>query len=284
MPKLFRSSTTLTLRALALGTAMMAVSGPHAFAQPAQAPIMHAPEGTDAQVRAYWTPDRIRNAKPLGMHISGAMLKGHATKLVPGARQIIGGQPPTEAYDPELATTLYDELQVQPQAHAGIKAPLVGTGNIPYTTNRLYPQNDLTLYKVYPYSTIGQLYFTEPGGDYVCTASVIRRNVLATAGHCVNDGHGNYYSNWLFVPAENGARAPFGSWTWAAADTTTAWYFGGGGVPNEQDDALIVLNQESVNGRGRPPQPGRRHRLSRLRVQCAVADRHYADRLSLQSG
>jgi hypothetical protein len=127
----------------------------------------------------------------------------------------------------------------------------VGSSGLPFTTNRLYPQNDTVLYKVFPYSTIGQLYFTEPGGDYVCTASVIRRNVIATAGHCVANGSGTYYNNWMFVPAENGTKAPFGTWTWAAADTTTDWWSGGGTVPNAQDDALIVLNQQKVNGKGK---------------------------------
>jgi V8-like Glu-specific endopeptidase len=112
-------------------------------------------------------------------------------------------------------------------------------------------QNDTVLYKVYPYATIGHLYFTEPSGDYQCSASVIRRNVIATAGHCVNDGSGHYYSNWEFIPADNGSIAPYGTWTWHAANVSSDWYSGGGTVPNAQDDAVIVLNQQKVNGKGK---------------------------------
>jgi V8-like Glu-specific endopeptidase len=226
-----------------------------ARAQPqAAAPVLNAPEGTDEQVRAFWTPERILRAIPMERHIDSSLLHGHANHTVKGAQSITTGASPKQAYDAEMATSLYDESQVpQRRLASHIRPPLGGTGGIPFTTNRLYPQSDVSLYKVYPYSTIGQLYFTIGTSEYVCTASVIRRNVIATAGHCVNDGSGNYYANWMFVPAENGSLAPFGTWTWAGADTTSAWYSGGGGVPNEQDDAVIVLNQQKVKHDGRAP-------------------------------
>jgi len=253
MPKYFRS--TGALRAFILGSAIPAGLLLTAAAQ-AQAPqaahAMQAAEGTDAQVRAYWTPERLRNAKPLDMHVTGAMLKGRQTKVVSGAQQIFPGRGPLEPYDPAWAVDLSGGLE--PLKHAAIPnahSRLVGSGSIPYTTNRLYPQSDTVLYKVYPYATIGHLYFTEPSGDYQCSASVIRRNVIATAGHCVNDGNGNYYSNWEFIPADNGSSAPYGTWTWEAANVSSDWYYGGGGVPNAQDDAVIVLAQQKVNGKGK---------------------------------
>lgn len=201
-------------------------------------PQASAVPGSDEAVRAYWTPERLAAAKSVDLSVSGPLSRSHVHAATRSEPQIFHGGLPTLKYDFSLTTKLYDETQ---QVFHG-QPPLNGTGNLPYTTNRLYPVNDLVLYKVYPYATVGHLYFHEPSGDFQCSASVIRLNTIATAGHCVNDGHGNYFTNWMFIPAQNGSAAPFGTWTWAHATTTSAWYNGGGGVPNEQDDAVIVLN------------------------------------------
>jgi hypothetical protein len=239
------------LLAASLPVALLAAAAmAPAAAQPAlPAPHLVATPDTDAAVRSYWTPERLRNAKPLTMQLSGPVRHGHTNNIVPGARTVVHGAFPTEAYDPSAALQLYDVTQNATGQR--VRQPLLGSSNLPFTTNRLYPQADTVLYKAFPYATIGQLYFTEPSGDYVCTASVIRLSVIATAGHCVADGSGHYYSNWMFVPAENGAKAPYGTWTWSNADTTSAWWSGGGTVPNNQDDALIILNRQAVNGKGK---------------------------------
>lgn len=211
-------------------------------APPAANPATLSPGDHDAAVRAYWTPYRMLHAIPKDMRAPGKPdMKHHAAPQ--RKPRIFPGAGPTIDYDGSLAKELYPASMHRefPQT------PLSGTSGQVYTTNRFYPQNDKKLYKVYPYATVGQLFFTEPSGDYVCSASVIRLSTIATAGHCVNDGNGNYYTNWLFVPAENGTKAPFGSWTWYNAITTSAWYSGGGGVPNEQDDAVILLNYQTYH-------------------------------------
>src|SRR5262249_10349263 len=142
--------------------------------------------------------------------------------------QTFHGAAPTAPYDPSLATKLYDDTQ---QIHRA-PPPLSGGGGYPYTTNRLYPVDDTVLQQGFPYATVGHLYFHTPSGDFQCSASVIRLSTIATAGHCVNDGSGHYYSKWLFIPAQNGSSAPYGKWGWSNAITTSAWYSGGGGVPN----------------------------------------------------
>jgi V8-like Glu-specific endopeptidase len=35
---------------------------------------------------------------------------------------------------------------------------------------------------------------------------------VSTAGHCVNEGPGDFATNWAFVPAYNNGSAPFGTW------------------------------------------------------------------------
>jgi hypothetical protein len=124
----------------------------------------------------------------------------------------------------------------------------VGTKGYPYTIDRLYPTSGAAtsnIFDFYPYEIVGQLFFTEPSGNFVCSASVIRLSVIATAGHCVSNGNGSFYSNWLFIPAWHAGVAPFGRWTWSEVVVAGPWFHGGGIVPNRQDDALIVLAPNS---------------------------------------
>jgi V8-like Glu-specific endopeptidase len=226
----------------AIGLAAPAVAQTTAAAVPA----IHATVDTDAAVRAYWTPERILSARNLDLHMTSMPRHGALRTQPKGARQVVQGGLPTVAFDESEMTFLPE------QAHADAVAPhahpdLVGGSNAPFTTNRLYPVSDV--YKSYPYGAIGHLFFTTPNGNFQCTASVIRASMIATAGHCVNDGAGNYYTNWMFIPAQNGNVEPYKTWTWAAAQTTSAWASGGGTVPNEQDDGLIVLAQQKYKGK-----------------------------------
>jgi V8-like Glu-specific endopeptidase len=228
------------LRAICLVTAgAVAFLAPNASGAASKPPAVKAAPGSDDDVLSYWTPERILNAKPADLVMQGKPQGGHPARSGNKSEppQVFHGAAPTVPYDKSLATKLYDDTQ---QIHHA-PPPLSGGGGYPYTTNRLYPVNDAVLHKIFPYATVGHLYFHEPSGDYQCSASVIRLSTIATAGHCVNDGSGHYYSKWLFIPGQNGSSAPFGKYTWSNAITTSAWYSGGGGVPNEQDDAVIVL-------------------------------------------
>jgi hypothetical protein len=86
----------------------------------------------------------------------------------------------------------------------------------------------------YPIEGVGKLFFTEPSGNFVCSAAVTfgnskQPNMVWTAGHCVGpQGGRSYYSNWLFCPAyKNGENTSVGCWSWALAQQTGGWYFNG---------------------------------------------------------
>src|ERR1700694_1505678 len=79
--------------------------------------------------------------------------------------------------------------------------------------------------------TVGCLFYDIPGmpeNNYlptpnVCSATVVGRNLLITAAHCVvsksnRDGQTYNHMNFVFVPMENGQIEPNGSWF---ADTAT---------------------------------------------------------------
>jgi hypothetical protein len=68
--------------------------------------------------------------------------------------------------------------------------------------------------------TVGKLFFSDSGGDYVCSAAAIstrKRDQVITAGHCVHTGPNvgllqqpHFFRNWVFVPRYHRGRAPEG--------------------------------------------------------------------------
>ncbi|MDQ1671063.1 MAG: hypothetical protein QOE40_3124 [Actinomycetota bacterium] len=75
-------------------------------------------------------------------------------------------------------------------------------------------------------TTTGKVFFTLGGVDYVCSGSSTssaNRDVVSTAGHCVNEGPGAFATNWAFVPAYNNGSRPYGTWTARTLVTTSAW-------------------------------------------------------------
>ena len=197
---------------------------------------------------AYWTPERLRNAKPMPM-----------PKVSPNTVHILPIPAPTDIQDGEGAPPTYlgpiepqrlytptktlvkDALQKRPMDR--------GTLNQDFSSSRLVP---LTADVVYPYRTVGKLFFTIPNqGNYVCSASVLRPRVVLTAGHCVHSGSGGsggYFTNWLFIPAFRDGAAPYQSWNWSYVLATSDWMTGGGSVPNAADYAMIEVQDRVING------------------------------------
>lgn len=84
----------------------------------------------------------------------------------------------------------------------------------------------------YPYRTVGRLFFTFDGSSwYTCTATLIGRAHIVTAGHCVHEG-GNGAAGWItqayFAPAYSSSSAitnqRFGRCDIQYVTTTTGWY------------------------------------------------------------
>ncbi len=77
-----------------------------------------------------------------------------------------------------------------------------------------------------PVPTIGKVFFTLGGADYVCSANAVSApngSTVSTAGHCVNEGGGAYASRWTFVPAYENGRAPYGQWSATAYAAPSQW-------------------------------------------------------------
>ena len=85
-------------------------------------------------------------------------------------------------------------------------------------------------YQVFPYSTIGVLFFSQRGVDRRCSAAVVGKNALWTAGHCVHDSSGEpegWSENLVFIPAYKDGETPYGIWTSNDIATKSAWYSSG---------------------------------------------------------
>jgi hypothetical protein len=83
----------------------------------------------------------------------------------------------------------------------------------------------VTWYGSYPIRTVGKVYFTQNGSNYVGSGSSQGGRAVLTAGHVVSDGAGNFSSNFIFVPALRGAWAPYGTWVHDGHTiTATAWF------------------------------------------------------------
>jgi V8-like Glu-specific endopeptidase len=127
-----------------------------------------------------------------------------------------------------------------------------GTNNHPFTTVRADLYNETTNLS-YPYRAAGKLFFNEPGGSFICSASLLKRGIVVTAAHCVaNYGKKQFYSNWRFVPAYRNGAAPYGVWTVKQAWVPTVYYNGTDacavyGVVCPDDVAVLILNTQNGN-------------------------------------
>ena len=96
-------------------------------------------------------------------------------------------------------------------------------------------------------ATSGKVFFTMDGTNYVCSGSstaAANRSLVQTAGHCVNEGPGEFATNFVFVPAYRDGQAPYGVFPAKALHTTSQW---GGGGDLSYDVGYAVVSP--VNGR-----------------------------------
>ncbi len=215
----------------------------------AQGPVS---SGTDTAFQAeaaatltYWTPERMRTAvsKPFpraavrrGSEVQSVEMIALDPTATPG---FAPGWRPSRTPQP-TAETRFEIAADDPQYQQMLSA------NLPQTTPPFVPPgapNDFANYApfnrftwqeanntVYPVSTVGKLFFTQRGVNFVCSASVIQRSTLATAGHCVHDGSNNaagWSTNVMFCPSQNPAGSPRGCWAGGLLSTSNQWFSAG---------------------------------------------------------
>ena len=131
----------------------------------------------------YWTPERMQSAIPGEVLVQDNVPGGAIGAVAAGATSLVSPQAANSS--PSPAAT-----QVSPISH------------------------------------IGKIFFTLGGTDYVCSGNAIsaaNENTVVTAGHCVNEGPGNFASRLIFVPAYENGSAPFGQWNATELYAPTQW-------------------------------------------------------------
>ncbi|MBK5220560.1 MAG: hypothetical protein JJE35_12365 [Thermoleophilia bacterium] len=164
------ASTLALIAAALLAFPLAASAGFRTHAPAASSASASVSAGQAEQVLRYWTPQRMREARPLDLVVDGS---GTASVRV-------GAPSPAGA------------------AASFVRVP---TPEVP------------------PYSVNGRIFIRRGDLQGFCSGTAINtptRQLVLTAGHCVNsgpeDGHRAVWSNFLeFVPAYTGDVAPFGA-------------------------------------------------------------------------
>jgi hypothetical protein len=134
----------------------------------------------------------------------------------------------------------------------GVVPEEFGTSGLPYSTSRVNAFRNITS-KFYPYRAAGRVFFQIGTSNFVCSGSMIDPGIVVLAAHCVAQyGSNQFYHNWVFVPAYNNGRAPYGTFAAKQAWILTSYLNGSdpcaqSGVICRDDVALLVLFSNAGN-------------------------------------
>jgi hypothetical protein len=212
---------------------------------PAAVGVTHAAKLSSRAVLAYWTPARLRAAKPVDVVVAGARPHlGPATGRPTGKPGGVPGGPAAAAGLAAASPTaggLSPNLFSLPFPHDTYIVPVFYEQRFPWTVN-------------------GRLFFINNGSNRWCSATSVasasgtkNENEIWTAGHClVNILRTDRIvdSSAVFIPAYNGSStnvAPFGEFAWTGAgETTTAWL---NNSDYTEDEAAMTVGTSSTTGR-----------------------------------
>lgn len=156
-------------------------------------------DGLDPLVAAqeFWTDERLRSAIPMKVRLG----PGRKPVLNPGQGNNPPGSGPSR---PGLVENDYETEWTNCPAS-------------PYT--QWYEDNTLT----YPNRTIGKLYVSfGERENYVCSAAMVGRNILLTAGQCIH-WENRWVEEVMFIPGYHLGQEPYGRWRGRYFITFTGW-------------------------------------------------------------
>jgi V8-like Glu-specific endopeptidase len=165
-----------------------------------------------ASASAYWTEERLQNAQPMPLLDVSGEVPSAPTTANSGGGSSPGGPPSLSLTPPRV-------LRAAANTTVNVN-PLSVTYSYPYPFTRYFvysPLYDGINNDLYPYSTIGRLFFTLGGVDHSCSASVAHPHTLITARHCIFNyvapSGGQFATNVVFYPNwQNGVNPLMGAW------------------------------------------------------------------------
>lgn len=183
-----------------------------------------------AEVLSYWTPERMASAVPMDLMnvpssaIAVSRADAVSTGAAPGA--LPGWNPQSGLAQPTWSDAI--EFESPDQSVSSQSFGSAPSNPVDYDNYGKYQRwTWYGRYLTYPTSVIGKMFFSQGGGSYVCSGTVVGRNIVATAGHCVSDGAGNWSTNILFCPSYNnvtGVNSSRGCWSWTGYASTPSDY------------------------------------------------------------
>ncbi len=170
-----------------------------------------------ADVRAYWTPERMRDAVPMSV---GPRAQAGRTDASARSAYVVGGP------------SARSRARVRP-------GPAVARAADVSASSAGFPQR-----------VHGKVFLTLDR-DYECSGTVVTspaHTLVWTAGHCL---HGSdiglgYAQNWVFVPGYRDGQRPYGSWTASSLHTTEGW----AEAANIRVDIGAAVMARDAEGRG----------------------------------
>ena len=140
-------------------------------------------------IAEYWTAERMEAAVPEPTPIR---LRGDVVERTPS--------------DDEMTRQGFDART----PHDALLAPMIA-GAVATPLN-------------YPWRTVGKLFYTRGGTNYVASASVLQPNGVLTAAHCLYDVASSSWSTHIFfVPAYANGVQPFGGWEYNQPFAPQTW-------------------------------------------------------------
>jgi hypothetical protein len=207
--------------------------GPSAVQSP-NAPRNAAEEAAmAAAIAAYWTPERMAEAAPYPMprkYVDPAQAAAAGASMPPGPP---GARPGYNPRDPASSKTSIPVLFDRSVDTAGARSAAASAENGGVApASAAYPSAHSTVqfqgrYRTWPRSPIGKVFFTQNGGNFVCSASLIGYRHVVTAGHCLVDGANHWSTNVQFCPSydssQGGVNPAVGCWTTNNVWSATRW-------------------------------------------------------------
>lgn len=187
-----------------------------------------------------WTKSRMLAAKPYPIPNKAAVPSRLSEQPQPTGDAIFIPSTPPDNTSPAFRTQNDNEI-LSSNSLLGYNYPA------PYTRFENFDD-----YSVFPYSTVGVLFFSQNGTDYRCSAASIGNNAVWTAGHCVHEGLGSgsgWSTNVVFAPAYKDGNTPFGTWSAFDLVSDNAWIsardfrFDIGGVILEPNSSSQTLDE-----------------------------------------
>jgi hypothetical protein len=195
-------------------------------------------------VMNYWTPERMESAQP--KPIPGAVIDPtRPTGTARSQAEVVGAPGLVAAHPPGQIPAVEQKLELKAGEYVGQTAPAPASYGAAPSEPRNGPYGPFQRwtmegnYLTWPRSIHGKLFFSMGGSNFACSATVIGRSTVATAGHCVSDGAGTFGSNFLFCPSyyQGGVYPTRGCWSWSSATTSVGWHFS---ANPDHDYACIV--------------------------------------------